>query len=226
MKTAHGVQVLTTIDELTNAAQTAMIVIDMQNDDVSLQGGAATAGTDTSNHRAIVPSIQKLLEAARRVGVLIVYVEFVHLNADGVSLMDGPSLYVHRNDDFVSLLRPGTWAAQTVDELAPQPGDLVFPKSRASAFRGTPLNAHLRTHGVRSLVLTGIATSGCVLHTHSDALMEGYYPVVVSDAVATSDDEKHRTALDWMSRRAPAFNTEEVLEVWDRVAVATGVRHP
>ena len=214
MKIVHGIEVLTTIDELTSPKQTAILVIDMQNADVSPGGGSDISGYDLRNHRSIIPNIQGLLEEARRTGVLVIYVEFIHMSSDGVNLMDGPNLYVHRNENYVGLVRPNTWASQTIDELSPLPGDLVFPKSRGSAFRGTPLDSQLRSRQIRNLILTGIATSGCVLSTHSDAMMSGYYPVVISDAVAAFSKDVHQPALDWMSRRAPVFKTGEVLKAW------------
>ena len=101
MKTIHGVEVLTEIEELVDPASTAMIVIDMQNEEVSEEGKYATDGeTDVSPARAIIPNIQRLLDAARGAGVLVTYAEFIHSSRDGVILMDGPSYFVHRDDDF------------------------------------------------------------------------------------------------------------------------------
>ena len=70
------------------------------------------------------------------------YTESIHRSRHGVNLSDGPSLYVHRNAGSVSEVREGIWQAQTIDNLAPQPGDVVLTKTRASAFHGTPLAAH------------------------------------------------------------------------------------
>ena len=74
MKTIHGVQVLTTIEELVDPSYTAMIVIDMQNGAGSERGKHATEKrTDTSPNAAIIPNIQRLLDAARRVGVSVLF---------------------------------------------------------------------------------------------------------------------------------------------------------
>ena len=49
-----------------------------------------------------------------------------------------------------------------VDEVAPQPGDVLLPKQHPSAFFGTPLASYLIDLGVDTLVVTGCTTSGCV----------------------------------------------------------------
>ena len=220
MKTIHGVEVLTEIEELVDPASTAMIVIDMQNEEVSDEGKYATEGEiDISPAKAIIPNIQRLLDAARRAGVLVTYAEFTHRSRDGALLMDGPSYFVHRDDHFVSCVQEGTWAARTIEELAPRSGELVFSKTRGSAFWQTPLRNVLQTRGIRSLVLTGIATGGCVMATFTDSRMQGYYPVVVSDAVASYDMEDHNRALLWMASRGPVFGVDRILAAWSRQMV-------
>ena len=141
----------------------------------------------------------------------VFYTEFIHRSRHGVNLNDGPSLYVHRNADFVSEVCEGTWQAQTIDDLAPQPGDAVLTKTRASAFHGTPLAAQLLNRGIRSVVLTGMITQGCVLHTHADALMHGFYPVVAGDGVGAYEQEWHELAMRWMARKSPVYAAQRDL---------------
>lgn len=66
------------------------------------------------------------------------------------------------------LLAKGSWDYQLVDELVPQPGDIVLPKPRYSGFFNTPLDSILRSRGIRHLVFTGIATNVCVESTLRD----------------------------------------------------------
>ena len=61
------------------------------------------------------------------------------------------------------------WGAETVEEIAPQPGDVVVKKHRVSGFIHTSLDQVLRSNGIQSVVVTGTATSGCVLGTALDA---------------------------------------------------------
>lgn len=215
MKIIHDIHVLTTIEELVAPATTALIVVDMQNECVKPGGGYGTqSDVDLTPMQEIVPRIAKLLAAAREAGVLVFYVEFIQRSRTGVSLRDGPSYYVHRNDDFVSCIEEGTWAAQTIHELAPKEGDIVMPKIHPSAFRGTPLNLHLRRYGISSLVITGMSSTGCVAATQLEALESGYYPVLATDAVAAPNRQRHEQLVSWMAHRGPAFTTDEILAQW------------
>ena len=220
MRTINGVEVLTTIEELVDPPRTAVLVIDMQNEIVSERGGYARAGTDVSPVAAIVPPIQRLLAAARGRGVLVTYAEFVMRNELGVTLMDGPGLYHLRHAAFTSDVVAGTWEARTVDALAPQQGDVVIRKSRGSAMYRTPLGDLLRARGIRSLVLTGAITEGCVLRTAVDAQQRGYYAVVLRDCVGSydvvgsGDGGGHDRALAWMETRFPVFDAAEVIAAW------------
>ena len=57
---------------------------------------------------------------------------------------------------------PGTWGQQLVDKLCPQPGDAKVDKHRSSAFVGTALDLILRSNGIRTVVVCGVITQGCV----------------------------------------------------------------
>ena len=214
MKRINGVEVLTTRAELLAPDRSALLVIDMQNENLQSDGGYGQHGTEVATLAGIVAAIRDLLAAARSTGVPVFYTQFIHRSRHGMNFNDGPNLYVHRNADFVSEVREGTWQAQTVDDLAPQAGDVVLSKTRSSAFHGTPLAAQLATRGIHSVVLTGMITQGCVLHTHADALMNGFYPVVASDAVCSYQSEWHELSMRWMARKSPVFTVAEIAEAW------------
>ena len=211
MKVIEGIEVLTTLDELVDPKQTALMCIDMQNDNASERGHM---GPRVAPVRAIIPNIQRLLDAGRRAGALVAYAEFIHRNRDGLSLLDGPELWPHRDQSSISLMQDGSWQAQTIDELTPRAGDLVILKSRGSAFCGTPLDSNLGARRIRSVIITGIATSGCVFATWIDARTHGYYPVLVTDAVAEAGGGRHDIALEWMGGSAPSATTEEIIRLW------------
>jgi nicotinamidase-related amidase len=217
MKVINDVDILTTIGELVDPARTAVIVIDMQNEELAEGGGYAETGADVSRLAAIVPGIQCLLAAARSVNVLVTYAEFVHRNGLGATLMNGPNVYCHRNASWTSDVIEGTWEAQTIDELAPQAGDIVVRKSRASAMYHTRLDDILRTRGIRNLIITGCVTGGCVLMTAVDTMHHGYYPVVVKDCVGSYNRQSHERALAWMEGQFPTFSLDEILEAWNEI---------
>jgi nicotinamidase-related amidase len=80
--------------------------------------------------------------------------------------------------------------------VAPQPGELVLTKKRVSAFSGSDLDVVLRSLGVDSLVLTGIATSGVVLSTLREAADLDFILTVLSDGCLDRDPEVHRILMD------------------------------
>ena len=82
-----------------------------------------------------------------------------------------------------------------LDELAPQPGDLVINKTANSAFNASDIDRVLRNMDVRTLVVTGVGTDVCVETTARDAVDRGFNCVIVEDACATLDDASHHSAL-------------------------------
>lgn len=214
MKTINGIEVLTTRAELLARDRCALLVIDMQNENLKDDGGYARHGTEVGGLAGVAAAIRDLLGAARAAEVPVFYTEFIHRSRHGVNLNDGPGLYVHRDAEYVSEVHEGTWQAQTIDDLAPQPGDVVLTKTRASAFHGTPLTAQLLNRGIRSVVLTGMITQGCVLHSHADALMQGFYPVVARDGVGSYEEEWHELAMRWMARKSPVYTVSEICAEW------------
>jgi nicotinamidase-related amidase len=91
-------------------------------------------------------------------------------------------------------------------EVKPLPGEPVFQKHVNSAFIGTELEAHLRAHGIESLVMVGLTTDHCVSTTARMAGNLGFSVTLVEDATATferrgpdgahySADIMHRAAL-------------------------------
>src|SRR5947209_7116348 len=129
----NEVDVLDKAEELIDPKHTAVLIIDMQNETASDQGGYAKHGYDISRIKSIVPTVQKVLAASRKLNLLVAYTEFIHRDRRGVTLIDGPNAFLHSREEWVSDVVDGSWEAKTLDELAPQPADLVIQKSRASA---------------------------------------------------------------------------------------------
>jgi ureidoacrylate peracid hydrolase len=77
-----------------------------------------------------------------------------------------------------------TWNTEIVDELRPEPEDLVVYKSRYSGFYGTELADLLSERGIRSLVVVGATTSVCVDSTVRDAVFRDLHCLVLEDCVA------------------------------------------
>lgn len=157
--------------------QTALIVVDMQNAYATPGGYLDLAGFDVSTTRPVIANIQTAVTAARTAGMLIIWFQngwdeqYVEAGGPGSpNFHKSNALKTMRNQPQLQgkLLAKGSRDYQLVDELVPQPGDIVLPKPRYSGFFNTPLDSILRSRGIRHLVFTGIATNVCVESTLRD----------------------------------------------------------
>jgi nicotinamidase-related amidase len=83
-------------------------------------------------------------------------------------------------------------------EVIPELADLVehvLPKTRYSAFAHTALDRKLRGLSPEKIMICGVCTDICVLHTTADARNRDYPVEVRADCVASFDEEAHRFAL-------------------------------
>lgn len=71
-----------------------------------------------------------------------------------------------------------------------------FDKRHYSAFSGTDLDLRLRERGIKTVVLTGVLSDICVLHTAVDAYNLGYQIEIVASAVASLTEANHQFALN------------------------------
>lgn len=75
--------------------------------------------------------------------------------------------------------------------LTVEPGDALVRKIRVGAFTTTDLDEQLRGRGVDTVVLAGLSTSGVVLSTVREAMDRDYRVVVLEDACADPEPDKH-----------------------------------
>jgi nicotinamidase-related amidase len=127
----------------------------------------------------IIPAVQRLNAAARAKGCPIVFTTTAYNVTDGPNSDMG--LWVHKIP--VEHLALGTEAVAIDDRIAPEPGEQVIVKKRASAFHGTYLSSFLTSHGVDTVIITGVTMAGCVRHSTEDAIAEGFRPIVVREGV-------------------------------------------
>ena len=108
-------------------------------------------------------------------------------------------------------LKEDTPASAIVPELAPRTGELVVRKNVPSAFFGTTLAPWLTAHGVRTLLVAGCVTSGCVRASVVDAMCLGFRPVVLADCVGDRALDPHRASLFDMEQKYADVVGSEVL---------------
>jgi nicotinamidase-related amidase len=99
----------------------------------------------------------------------------------------------------------------------PQPGEPVLTKRRTGPFSTTNLDEVLKKHGIETLVLMGISTSGCVLSTVRWAADIDYRLIVLSDCCADRDDEVQRVLMEKVfPRQASVVTSQQFLQSWEQ----------
>lgn len=97
-------------------------------------------------------------------------------------------------------------------EFAPQPGDVVIFKQRASAFFGTPLIAHLAQLGVDTVIIFGESTSGCVRASTVDGYSNGYHMVMAEECCFDRSEISHKVNLfDLHHKYADVMKVDEIV---------------
>lgn len=194
-----------------------ILVVDVQNDFCHPEGTFGRAGRDLSMVEQMMPHLVKMVEEARRVGVPVIFIQTVHSQwTDSQTWLTRHSgLYLESQ-----LCRPGTWGVDFYG-VAPQEGELVVVKHRFSAFYGTDLDVVLRAKGIKTLIMTGFSTNGCVESTARDGFMRDYHIVLLSNCTAATSQEAHQAALVNMSNYSGgAVTSDEVLSIWKELPTA------
>ncbi|WP_051324660.1 cysteine hydrolase family protein [Candidatus Solirubrobacter pratensis] len=218
----EGKEVFTTLTELVDPRHTALVVVDMQRDFCIPGGAFDKLGVDISMYPLMIPRLARLIEGARAAGAPVIYIQMtvlpgrrsespaqirfnlrLHLGADGVV-------------EPLSYTPDGSVGQEVIPELAPQDGDWIVKKYRSSAFWGTNLDMLLRSNGIKSIVVSGCTTEGCVESTARDGLFADYYVVIAEDCVASDDRAQHDASLLLMRHRFDLAASEEILAEWSQ----------
>ena len=179
-------------------SRTAVIVIDMQNAYASPGGYLDLAGFDISGAARVIANTKAVLEVARAAGMPVIYFQN-GWDADYVEAGGPGSPNFHKSNALKTmrerpelqgtLLAKGTWDYDLVEDLKPQPGDIVLHKTRYSGFFNSQLDSTLRSRNIRNIVVVGIATNVCVESTLRDGFFLEYFGIVLEDATHQAGPE-------------------------------------
>jgi ureidoacrylate peracid hydrolase len=190
---------LGTLEEKADPRHTALLIVDMQNDFCAEGGLVHKAGRDVSELQKVGARLPAFIDTARAAGNLIVFVKCVY-SSDGNRYMSDVFLeQAARQRSGAGTQYPmcqeGTWQAEFYGDVQPKPGDVVVAKHRYSAFHNTDLDLVLRSHGIRTVALTGVLANVCVETTAREAFVRDYYVVLVGDGTASCVPEDHAMTL-------------------------------
>ncbi len=179
-------------------SKTALLVMDMQTMILA----------NYPNNNEIIKNIKSCISKARTHKIPVIYV--------GLGFRPGfPE--VNKNNSFFSGLKDLVKTldknmTQFIDELTPLPHDIIVRKKRFSAFTGSDLHMILQAGNIEHLILTGVATSGVVLSTFTEALDKDYQVTVISDACKDRNPELHKTLMEhYFLNKANVIKTDEWL---------------
>jgi nicotinamidase-related amidase len=191
-------------------AATALVIIDMQRDFVMPGGFGEALGNDVALLWSTVDPIRRMLEAARRLSMLIVHTREGHRP----DLSDCPPSKLTRGRGARRIGDPGPMGRilvrgepghEIVPELAPKAGEVVIDKPGKGAFFATDLELILRDRSIKTLIVCGVTTEVCVNTTVREANDRGFECVVLSDCVGSYFHEFHVAALAMVKAQGGIF---------------------
>src|SRR5881397_2498043 len=167
-----GKQIPATLAEVVDPKRSALLIWDMEY----------AIGPNAFNYKEILANLKMLSGAARQAGVPVFYSVqtgfdllkeeagvWVRIRMKRAKAAD-PSRLLNEKDD--------PHDREIVEELKPQPQDVVFRKRRPDGFVGTDFDLVLRSKGVKTIVIGGVATEGGVEGTARSARNLGYDMVI------------------------------------------------
>lgn len=202
----------------------ALVVVDVQNDFCSPRG-ALPAGFqfDLTSVHAMVPRLDRLIRAARKHRVPVVFVRTVHdPSNDSPAWLGrlGGGAGIQRTG---ATCRTGTWGADFFS-VTPEPTDLVVTKHRFSAFVGTNLHIALSSLGVRSLLFGGVATEVCVESSLRDGLFHDYFVTLVQDCAASYSQQAHDASVQVIGQHFGLVTTaDRLISRWETSGADRGL---
>ncbi|HWE12321.1 MAG TPA: cysteine hydrolase [Solirubrobacteraceae bacterium] len=202
MDQLNGLNVPQSLKDVCRPEQLGLLVYDMQ---VGILKQIA-------DRERVIQNVQKVLEAARGVGVRTYFTRHVTLPVD---LMGVAQLRMWRGwqrvarlEDVRSPFLPNAPQTQIVPELRPNEKEAVLDKLTLSAFAGTPLELALRGANVEAIAIVGVATEIGVEPTVRHAGDLGFIPVVVADACGPGNPEAGARSMESLRFLGDALVTD------------------
>ena len=190
MKSAYGLRIPQTLEEVCDPQKVGLLVYDMQTGILS----------QLKNPEAITQKVLKVLTAAREVGVRVFFSRHLSLPKELMGMSQYRMAIAWQRADSPEKVSP--WflrdapGFQIIPELLPRPSEGVFDKLTMSAFEGTWLDFALRDCGINAFIIVGVATEIGIEPTARHGADLGYIPVVVTDACGAGNEEAAQRSIE------------------------------
>lgn len=195
--------------ERVDSARTALVVIDMQN--VFCADGAAV---EVATAREIVPNINRLAQATRAAGGLVVWVQMTVAKREEWALVLDNLLSPAQAERVLDSIKPGSEGHALWPAMETDPADLTIYKNRYSAFlpSSSTIAQELRQRGIENVIIVGTLTNVCCESSARDAAMQDFKTFMISDAnAARTDDEHLATLVNFIQTFGDVRSTDEMI---------------
>lgn len=184
----------TTGAKLMNPKTTALVLIEYQNDFTTPKGVFHDGVKAVMQSNNMLANSVDVATRAREVGVTVMHAPITF--AEGYGELTGQPYGILKGVVDNKAFRKGSWGAEIVDVLKPQPGDILIEGKRGlDAFPSTNLDFILRSKGIQTVVLGGFLTNCCVESTMRSAYERGFDVVTLKDCTAALSQEEQDMAL-------------------------------
>ena len=218
MKSAYGINIPQTLQEVSDPQRVALVVYDMQIGILS----------QIKNADQITRQVLKVLTAAREAGVRVFFSRHLSLPKELMGMFQFRMAMTWQRTDSPDQVNP--WflrdapGFQIIPELAPRPTEGVFDKLTMSAFEGTWLDFALRDCGINAFIIVGVATEIGIEPTIRHGADLGYIPVLVTDACGTGNEEAAKRSIESLRFAGDALITDTET-ICDVLRKRSGVRN-
>jgi ureidoacrylate peracid hydrolase len=175
---------------------TAVVLIEYQNDFTSDGGILHDAVEPVMTKTDMLANTKRVVEAARKAGATVMHAPIAF--AEGYHEISSHPYGILKGVVDGNAFVKGSWGAAIMDDLAPQPGDIVIEGKRGlDTFASTNLDFILRSKGITTIALGGFLTNCCVESTMRTGYEHGYKVITLNDCLAATSAEEHDNALSY-----------------------------
>ena len=212
MRSAYGIKIPQTLEEICDPVRIALLVYDMQVGILS----------QIRNAERITQQVLKVVSTARDTGMRVFFSRHLSLPKELMGRFQYRMAMAWQRVDSPEKVTP--WflrdspGFQIAPELQPRPSEGVFDKLTMSAFEGTWLDFALRDCDINAFIIVGVAMEIGIDPTALHGADLGYIPVIVTDACGAGDEDAAKRSIESLKFAGDAIitDTETICDVLRR----------
>ena len=203
MQDIDGKAIYSNVFEIVDPAHTALVVWDVQKMLVD----------SIFNKEEFMKNINFLIYAARKSKITVFYtsIEMIPTKYESSArLYTYNKLFARMQQSSISEKRDLSLAVNRKED------EILITKHTASIFIGTDFERITRNAGITTIIFSGISTELGIESSARDALNRDFYPVIVSDAVSSSDKDTHTRSLQNMEGFLTVISINDLANIWSK----------